>query len=42
MFMREGDFPTCKLGKLGDLTGGGGGVDVNNSRGLAGFEINFC
>ena len=31
MFMREEDFPTCKLGKLGDPTGGGRrGVDLNN------------
>ena len=32
IFMSEEDFPTCKLGKLGEPTGGGrkggGGVDL--------------
>lgn len=35
MFMREGEFPTCKLDKLGEPIGGGrgrGGVVVNISR----------
>ena len=31
MFMREEDFPTCNLGKLGQPAGGGRGeVDLND------------
>ena len=28
MFMREEDFPACKLGKLEEPTGEGGGIDL--------------
>lgn len=45
MFMREKDFPTWKLGKLGELTGGGkggGGLAIIISVGEEGVEINFC
>ena len=32
MFMHDEDFPTCKLSKFEEPTGGGrgGGVDLNN------------
>ena len=37
MFMREEDFPTCKLGKLGEQIGGGGGI-LTTSAGKVGWN----
>ena len=42
MFMRDEDFPTCKLSKLGEPTGGESGVDLNNISRWRGLKLTFA